>query len=94
MFSLSIVVAFEVVEDLGARICLVLETPALEHFVFEGADEGLGPSVVVGIGPRRHALAQAGFLQEAAVGDAAILAASITVEDGWSAWCAGLDGLA
>jgi hypothetical protein len=54
----------------------------LEHFEFEGSDEGFGPSVFVGVGAGGHALAQTGRGQSLAEASAAILAAPITVEDG------------
>jgi hypothetical protein len=54
----------------------------LKHLVFEGADEGLGPGVVIWVGARGHALAQAGFGKGLAEGGAGILAAAVAVEDG------------
>jgi hypothetical protein len=50
--------------------------------VFEGADEGLGPGVVVGVGASGHALAEAGFGEGVPEGFGAILAAAVAVEDG------------
>jgi hypothetical protein len=54
--------AYDVLEDFEASVGGVLETSALEHFVFQGSDEGFGPGVFVGISPRGHALEEAGFV--------------------------------
>ena len=50
VFAVGVVVALDVLEDFGLSVGGGLEAAALEHFVFEGADEGFGPGVVVGIG--------------------------------------------
>ena len=92
VFAMGVVVTFDVIEDLGVGICGVLEAAVLKHFDFEGPDEGLGPCVVVGVGPGGHALAQAGLGQGGAEGGAAVLAAAVAVEDG-AAGGAGLEGL-
>ena len=56
VFALRVVVSFDESEDLGAGIVLVKEAAALQHLGFECANEGFRPSIVVGIGTRRHAL--------------------------------------
>jgi hypothetical protein len=50
--------------------------------VFEGADEGFGPGVIVRVGACRHALTQAGLGQSLTEEPTAVLAAAIAVEDG------------
>src|ERR1041385_4119770 len=92
VFAVSVVVALDVFEDFDLGIGGRVEAAALEHFVFEGAEEGFGPGVVVGVGARGHALAQAGLGESLAESDAAILAAAIAVEDGLMAG-AGLERL-
>lgn len=79
---MGIVVAFDVFEDFGAGFAGIFETTILKHFVLEGADEGFAPSVVAGVGSRRHALAQACFCQGLAEWDAPVLAAPVAVKDG------------
>ena len=92
VFAVGVVVTFDVFEDFGAGVAGVLEASVLKHFELEGADEGLGPGVVVGVGPGGHALAQAGFGQGFAEGGAPVLAAAVAVEDG-AVGGAGLEGL-
>ena len=87
MLAVGVVVAFDVVEDFQAGIISVFKAAALEHLALEGADEGLGPGVVVGVGARRHALAHAGTRQRLTEAGTAVLAAAVTVEDrvlGWT----------
>jgi len=81
VFAVGVVVTLDVFEDFDASVVGVLEAATLEHLVLEGADEGFGPSVVVGIGAGGHALAQAGLGQGLAKGSAPILAAAVAVED-------------
>ena len=82
MFSVGVVVAFDVFEDFCLGIIGIFEATILKHFEFESSDEGFGPGVLVGVGPGRHALAQAGLGQGLAEGSASLLAAAVTVEDG------------
>src|SRR5215208_7246928 len=82
VFAAGIVVAFNELEDLNTSVVGVLEAAALKHFELEGADERFGPGVVIGIGARRHALAQAGLRESTAEEGAAVLTAAIAVEDG------------
>ena len=82
VFAVGVVVTFDVLEDFDAGVVGVLEASALEHFVFEGADEGFGPGVVVGVGARGHALAEACLGQSVAKWGTAILATAVTVKDG------------
>jgi hypothetical protein len=56
-----VVVGLYKVKDLDVRVRLNGEAPTLEHFVFEGAHEGLGSGVVVWIGAGRDALLDLGF---------------------------------
>ena len=44
VFAVGVVVTLDVFKDFGASVGGVLEAAALEHFVFEGSDEGFGPS--------------------------------------------------
>lgn len=78
----SVVVSIDVLKDLDARVGRSIEAAALKHFVFEGADEGLGPGVMVGVGASGHALAEAGLGEGLAEGGAGVLAAAVAVEDG------------
>ena len=82
VFAVGVVVTFDVFEDFSAGVAGVLEATILEHLVFEGSDERLGPSVVIGVGARGHALAQASLGQGLTEGGAPILAAAVAVEDG------------
>ena len=82
VFAAGVVVGFDIGEDFGAGIVGINEGAALEHFGFEGAHEGFGPGVVIGIGPGGHALPELVGAQELAVGPAAVLAAAVAVEDG------------
>ena len=61
VFAVGVIVTFDVIEDFGLGVAGVLEAAVLKHFEFQGADEGLSPGVVVGVGPGGHALAQAGL---------------------------------
>ena len=81
VFSVGVVVGFDVGEEFDPGIAMSAERALLEHFGFEGADEGLGPGVVIRIGARGHALAHPALAQEIPVSGAAILAAAVTVED-------------
>ena len=81
VFSVGVVVGFDVGEDFYAGIGVIDEGAVLEHFGFQGAHEGLGPCVVIGIGTRGHALAHPGVAQEFSVSGAAVLAAAVAVED-------------
>jgi hypothetical protein len=76
-----VVVGIDVIEDFSASVVGVDETAALEHFGFECSDERLRPGVVIGIGASRHALAYSGMVEDLAIGSAAILAATVAVED-------------
>ena len=80
VFSVGVVVKVDVgKESVLAQVHSGKAT--LEHLGFEGADEGLGPGVVIRIGARGHALAHPALAQELPVSGAAILAAAVTVED-------------
>src|SRR5215208_4590452 len=92
VFAVGVVVTVDVFEDLGAGVAGVFEASALEHFMFEDANEGFGPGVFVGIGASGHALAEAGVGQGFAKGGAAVLAAAVAVEDG-AAWGSSLERL-
>src|SRR3954454_16661171 len=81
VLAVSVVVPVDEVENFGPGIGGVLKDGALEHLELEGADEGLGPRIVVRIGARGHALAQAGGGQELAKGGAGVLAAAVAMED-------------
>ena len=81
---MGVVVALDEIEDFGPRVGGVFEDAALEHLELEGADEGLGPRIIVGIGARGHALAQAGGRQGLAKGGAGVLAAAVAMEMVWS----------
>lgn len=93
VFAVGIVVTFDVFEDFCPCVPGRLEASVLEHFEFERSNEGLCPSVVVGVGPGKHALTQAGVFQKVAEGRAAILASTVAVEDG-AFWEAALERLA
>jgi len=82
VFAVGVVVGFDVGEEFGAGVVGINEGAALEHFGFEGAHEGFGPGIVVGIGPGGHALPDAVGAQELPEGAAAVLAAAVAVEDG------------
>ena len=50
VLAVIVVVGIDVGEDLDACIEAVDETAVLKHFGFQGAHEGFGPGVVIGIG--------------------------------------------
>ena len=81
---MGVIVGFDIGKDLGLRILIIDEAAPLKHLGFERADKRFGPGVVIRIGSRRHALPDACPIKEFSIGSAAILAASITVEDGTS----------
>ena len=60
VFSMGVVVGFDVGEEFDAGIGVGDERAVGKHLGLEGADEGLGPGVVIGIGTRGHALAHPG----------------------------------
>ena len=62
-------------------VLLAGEAAIAQHLGLEGADEGLGPGVVIGVGSGRHALLHACGTQPLTKSAAAILAAAVTVED-------------
>ena len=76
---MGIVVGFDVSEEFDTSIGVPDERAILEHFGFEGADEGLSPGVGMGIGARGHALAHPRRAQELSASAAAILAAGSPV---------------
>src|SRR6476660_6026887 len=86
VFAVGIVVAIDVVEDFGVGIGGILKDAALEHLSLEGADEGLRPGVLVGVGTARHALAQTGGGESLAEASAAVLAAAVAMEDRLVDW--------
>ena len=93
VFAVGVVVGFDVGEDLDVGIGVGDESAVLEHLGLEGAHEGLGPGVVIGIGTRGHALAHPGRAQEISVSAAAVLAATVAVEDQAGERMAGSQGL-
>lgn len=82
VFSMGVVVAIDVFEDLKASVAGILETAFLKHLGLESADERFGPGVVVRVGSSGHALEHAGIGQGSTKGAAAILTATVAVEDG------------
>ena len=82
MFAAGVVVGFDLGEDFGAGVVGVDEGAALEHLGFEGAHEGFGPGVVIGVGLCGHALPEVVGGQQLAEDSAAILAATVAMEDG------------
>ena len=76
---MGVVVRFDVGKQLDLRVALVDKTAALEHLRLDGADDAFTPRVVVGIGPRGHALAEAGLLEKCSECDAPVLASGSPV---------------
>ncbi len=81
MQAAGVVVAVEEGKEFVGGVLLAGEAAIAQHLGFEGADEGLGPGDVIGVGSGRHALLHACGAQPLAEGAAAILAATVTVED-------------
>ena len=81
MQAAGIVVAVDEGKELVGGVLLAGEAAIAQHLGFEGADEGLGPGVVIGVGSGRHALLHACGAQPLAEGAAAILAATVAVKD-------------
>ena len=54
---MGVVVGVDVGEEFDPGVGGVDKAAILEHFGFQGAHEGFGPGIVIGIGPCRHALA-------------------------------------
>ena len=94
METLCVVVGVDEGKDLRSGIGLVDEATVLEHLGFEGAHERFCPGVVIRIGPCGHALADTCRGQHGAKSAAAILAATVAVEDEAACACAGGEGLA
>ena len=93
MLSAGIVVTVDIGEEFGAGVGAVDKAAALEHLGFDGADDALGPRIVVGIGACGHALADAGLFEQGAKSTAGILASPVTVEDGVLQSWAGAESL-
>ena len=72
-------VRFDAGKDLDLGVILVVKTTALKHLRFESADDAFAPRVVAGIGPRRQALAEAGFFEKVSKCDAPVLASGSPV---------------
>ena len=70
---MGIVVAVDVLEDFEPGVGGVLKAAALKHFGLEGAEEGFGPGIVVGVGATGHALDHASARQGGTKGVAGIL---------------------
>lgn len=81
MAAVGVVVAFDEGEEFGPGVVVVDEAAALEHFGLEAADGGFTPGIVIGVGAGGHALAQSVLVEQGAEDFAAILAASVAVED-------------
>ena len=79
---MGVVVRFDIGEELDLSVVLVDKTAALEHLGFDRADDAFAPRVVVGIGPGRHALADAGLFEKCTKCDTPILTSAVAVEDG------------
>ena len=81
MLAADIVVAVDEGKEFVSGVLLAGEAAIAQHLGLEGADEGLGPGVVIGVGSGRHALLHACGTQPLTKSAAAILAAAVTVED-------------
>ena len=81
VFPVGVKVGFDGGDDRNAGIGVRDERAVLEYFGFQGAHEGFGPGVVIGIGARGHAWAHPGLAQEFSESAAAVLAATVGVED-------------
>ena len=81
VFAMRVAAAFDAVEDFPALTGSIFKASTLEHLAFEGADEGFSPGVVVRVGAGRPALAHPGLGQSLAEGRAAVLTATVAVED-------------
>ena len=81
VFAVEVVVGFDVGEEFGAGVPGIDEAAAVEHFGLQRPHEGFGPGVVVRVGTGGHALADAALAQDFTEGGAAVLAATVAVED-------------
>ena len=81
MQAAGIVVGVDEGKEFVSGVLLAGEAAIAQHLGLEGADEGLGPGVVIGVGSGRHALLQACGAQPLTKSAAAILAAAVAVED-------------
>ena len=79
---MGVVVRFDVGEELDLSVVLVDKTAALKHLGFDRADDAFAPRVVVGIGPGRHALADAGLFEKCAKRETPVLTSAVAMEDG------------
>ena len=82
VFAMHVVVGIDEREDFGPSVSKVDETTAVEHFGFQCSHEGFRPGIVVRVRASRHALVHPSLVQDRPEGDAAVLAATITMEDG------------
>src|ERR1035437_4805941 len=79
MGALAIVEAFDVIEDLAARLGAGGEVAAVNEFQFEGAPEAFHGGVVVAVAFAAHGGQQAGLVQRATVIAAGALGKSFKV---------------
>lgn len=73
--SVSVVVGFDVGEDLGSGVLMVEEATALKHIRSENNHERFSPGVVVRIGPSCYALSHARLVKELAIGSLNVICA-------------------
>ena len=81
MQSDSIVIAFDVAEDLQAGIFNRFKDAAFDQFRLEAGKETFGLGVVVTVSFAAHRLAKAADIQQSAIFDRCILAALIGVNN-------------
>ncbi len=93
MSAAGVVVGVDVGEEFDLGVGGVDEAAVLQHLRFQGAHEGFGPNIVIGISPRGHASADVGLLKKPPVFTAAILAAAVAVEDEAFGCGTGAEGL-
>ena len=90
VFAVDVVVGFDGGEALDVGLGVGDERAVRKHFGLAGADEGRGPGVVVGMGARGHALADAGRAPEFPESAAAVWTAPVAEEEqagqGAAAW--------
>jgi len=77
----GVVVAVDEGKEFVGCVLLAGKAAIAQHLGLERADEGFGPGVVIGVGSGRHALLHACGAQPLTEEAAAILAATVAVED-------------
>ena|ERR1051325_3333855 len=81
MGALAVVESFDVIEEFGAGMSLILKAGAIDQFEFQGAPEALHRGVVIAIAPAAHRRDQTGLCEGLAVIGRGVLDSAIGMEE-------------